>query len=178
MAGVISTQDALRMAQDRGLDLIEVAPDAKPPTCKIMDYGKYKYETKKKATESRKKQTVVSIKEIQLRPRTEEHDMNVKLKHARKFLMSGDKTRVNLRFRGREMAHQEIGMDVLKKVIEELKDVSVVEVPPKLEGRQLFVLLAPDPARLKEIQKAKKEAVEGAKKAEKAEEKQASTPAE
>jgi translation initiation factor IF-3 len=158
MLGVIPTSHALQTARERGLDLIEVAPNAKPPTCKIMDYGKYKYEQKKRASESKKKQTVINIKEIQIRTRTDQHDLEVKLKHARRFLENGDKTRVNLRFRGREMAHQEIGIKAIKGVIEQLKDIAIVEVPPKMEGRQLFALLAPDPAKLKEIQKAKAQA--------------------
>ncbi len=149
MLGVYKPYEALRIAEDKGLDLIEVAPNAKPPTCKIMDYGKWKYENKKKLVAAKKKQTVVSIKEIQLRPRTDDHDLNVKLKHARRFLLDGDKVKVNLRFWGREMAHQEIGVDLLKRVIGMLSDMSSVEVHPKKEGRQCFVLVAPDAAKIK-----------------------------
>ncbi len=149
MLGVFHPREALQMAQARGLDLIEIAPSAKPPTCRIMDYGKWKYENKKKQAAAKKKQVVISIKEIQLRPRTDEHDLNTKLKHARRFLLEGDKVKVNLRFWGREMAHQELGIELLKRVTEMLGDVATVEVAPKMEGRQCFVLLAPDPAKIK-----------------------------
>ncbi len=159
MLGVYTPADALKLAQDRGFDLIEIAPTAKPPTCRIMDYGKWKYENKKKQAVAKKKQNVINTKEIQLRPRTDEHDLDVKLRHARRFLMDGDKVKVNLRFYGREMAHQEVGMDLLKKVAARLDDVANVEVPPKMEGRQLFVLFAPDAAKQKEYkEKAPKEA--------------------
>jgi translation initiation factor IF-3 len=154
MLGVYSPMEALRMAEAKGLDLIEIAPTAKPPTCKIMDYGKYKYEQKKKEHQARKNQTIIVIKEIQIRPRTDQHDLNVKMKHARRFLLEGDKVKVNLRFYGREMAHQHLGMDLLQKVISALSDISMVEVPPKMEGRQLFVLVAPDAGKIKELEKA------------------------
>lgn len=149
MLGVFSVADAVRLAEDKGLDLIEIAPNAKPPTCKIMDYGKWKYENKKKAVEARKKQTVITIKEIQLRPRTEEHDLNTKLKNASKFLLNGDKVKINLRFSGREMAHQELGLKLLNKVTKKLEHLAIVEAEPKKEGRNLFVLLAPDPKKIK-----------------------------
>ncbi len=158
MLGIFPPIEALRMAEAKGLDLIEIAPTAKPPTCKIMDYGKYKYETKKKEHQARKNQTVIVIKEIQLRPRTDDHDLNVKLKHARRFIMDGDKVKVNLRFSGREMAHQELGMDVLKRVAKALLDIALVETPPKMEGRQLFALFAPDPIKIKDLEKANKAA--------------------
>jgi translation initiation factor IF-3 len=151
MLGVFAPIEALRMAEAKGLDLIEIAPTARPPTCKIMDYGKYKYELKKKEHQARKNQTVITIKEIQLRPRTDQHDLEVKLRHARRFLLDGDKVKVNLRFYGREMAHQSLGMDLLKKVSATLMDIAMVEVPPKMEGRQLFVLFAPDQAKIKEL---------------------------
>jgi translation initiation factor IF-3 len=154
MLGVMSVPEALRLAEDAGLDLIEIAPTAKPPTCKIMDYGKWKYENKKKAVQARKNQTVITIKEIQLRPRTDQHDLETKIRHARGFLLDGDKVKVNLRFSGREMAHQELGLQLLRKVEEMLKDISVTETPPKLEGRQMFILLSADPAKIKEYQKA------------------------
>jgi translation initiation factor IF-3 len=156
MLGIYSSQDALQVAQDKGLDLIEIAPNANPPTCKIMDYGKWKYENKKKQVASRKKQAVVSIKEVQLRVRTDQHDLDVKMRNARKFLLKGDKVKVNLRFYGREMAHQELGVELLNKVTKVLDDVANVEAPPKKEGRQLFVLLSPDATKIKEYgQKAK-----------------------
>ncbi len=154
MLGVFTVPEAVRLAEDRGLDLIEIAPTANPPTCKIMDYGKWKYENKKKAQAAKKNQVVVTIKEIQLRPRTDQHDLDTKLKHARRFLLEGDKVKVNLRFSGREMAHQEVGMKVLDKVVAALKEIALVEVSAKMEGKQLFLLLAPDPAKVKDYIKA------------------------
>ena len=154
MLGVFPPHEALRLAEGKGLDLIEIAPTAKPPTCKIMDYGKYKYENKKKEHQARKNQTVITIKEIQLRPRTDQHDLDVKLRAARGFLLEGDKVKVNLRYYGREMAHQELGLKVLEKVTSSLMDIAMVEVPPKMEGRQLFVLYAPDPGKIKDLAKA------------------------
>ncbi len=147
-------REALAIAQNKNLDLIEIAPTASPPTCKIMDYGKYKYENKKKDKVAKKKQTVIVVKEIQVRPRTDQHDLEVKLRHARRFLLEGDKVKVNLRFMGREMAHQDQGVGLLRKVISFLIDIAAVEVEPKSEGRQMFVLLAPDPVKVKEYQKA------------------------
>ena len=130
MVGVMSSDEALRFAESRGLDLIEIAPNANPPTCKVMDYGKWKYEAKKKEKESRKNQTIVTIKEIQIRPRTDDHDLDVKLKHARKFLLEGDKVKLNLRFSGREMAHQELGYELLKDVSQRLSEIATVEAEP------------------------------------------------
>lgn len=153
MAGVMTVPEALRMAEDKGLDLIEIAPNATPPTCKIMDYGKYKYEEKKKAAASRKNQVIVTIKEIQMRPRTDQHDFETKMKHARRFILDGDKVKINLRFMGREMAHQEAGVAVIRKAIEFVKDISLVESPPKTEGKNLFTLLAPDATKVKEYLK-------------------------
>lgn len=151
------------MAEDRGLDLIEIAPTAKPPTCKIMDYGKFKYENKKKEHQARKNQTVITIKEIQLRPRTDQHDLDVKMRHARRFILEGDKVKVNLRFYGREMAHQELGFNLLQKVIGALSDIALVEVNPKMEGRQLFVLVAPDAAKIKDLEKTNPDLVKKGK---------------
>jgi len=156
MLGVMNIRDALEKARELGLDLIEVAPNAKPPTCKIMDYGKMKYENKKKAVEARKKQTIVSVKEIQMRPRTEDHDLETKLKNARKFLLSGDKVKVNLRFSGREMAHQELGYELLMRVVKMLDEISTVEAAPKKEGRQLFTIVAPDAKKIKAYKELKK----------------------
>lgn len=153
MLGVMTVPEGVRLAEDRGLDLIEIAPTASPPTCKIMDYGKWKYENKKKQTAARKNQVIVQVKEIQMRPRTDQHDFDTKIKHARRFLLEGDKVKVNLRFQGREMAHQELGIGVLRKAIEAMKDISMTEVPPKSEGRQMFLILAPDPAKVKEYLK-------------------------
>jgi translation initiation factor IF-3 len=138
-----------------------------------MDYGKYKYEQKKKAQESRKNQTVIVVKEIQLRPRTEQHDLDVKLRAARRFLEDGSKAKFNMRFKGRESAYQEMGTDVMKKVIESLSDIALIESAPKFEGKQLFALLAPDPVKLKEKKKTapkpKPAVTEKTEKAEKAE---------
>lgn len=153
MIGVMTVPEALRIAEDKALDLIEIAPTATPPTCKIMDYGKYKYENKKKAAVARKKQVIVTVKELQLRPRTDQHDLETKLKHARRFLLEGDKVKVNLRFMGREMAHQELGAQLLKKVVIGLQDIALVEVSPKMEGKQMFLLIAPDPIKVKEYLK-------------------------
>lgn len=154
MLGVMSPREAMGIAEGRGLDLIEIAPTAKPPTCKIMDYGKFKYEAKKKEKEAKKKQVIISIKEIQLRPRTDQHDLDVKLRHARRFLLEGDKVKFNMRFSGREMAHQEFGYNLLKKVGEHLLDIAMVEAPPKMEGKQLFALYAPDVVKVKAYLKA------------------------
>jgi len=156
MLGVMNIRDALEKARDLGLDLIEVAPNAKPPTCKIMDYGKWKYENKKKANEARKKQTIVSVKEVQMRPRTEDHDLETKLKNARKFLLNGDKVKVNLRFSGREMAHQELGYELLVRVTKMLDEIATVEAAPKKEGRQLFTIVAPDAKKIKAYKELKK----------------------
>lgn len=142
--GIMTPLDAIKIAEEEGLDLVEVAPNAKPPTCKIIDYGKYLYEQKKKAQESKKKQVTVTVKELQIRPRTDDHDLDVKLKHARKFLLAGDKVRLNMRFRGREMAHKEVGRTVLMGFVEKLNDLSNVELEPKMEGQQLFLVMAPD----------------------------------
>jgi len=141
MKGVFPTTKAIEMAYDEGLDLVEVSPNADPPVCKIMDYGKYKYEQQKKASEARKKQKVVDVKEVKISPRIEKHDYEVKMRNARRFLENGDKVKVSMRLRGREMAHQEIGFDLLKQMIEELEELSTVELHPKLEGRQMIMIL-------------------------------------
>ena len=152
--GVVSTHEARRLCDEAGLDLVEVSPDAKPPVCRIMDYGKYKYENKKKAAASRKKQVIVVIKEIQVRPRTDVHDFETKMKHARRFLLEGDKVKVNLRFMGREMSHQEMGLEVINRAIDFVKDLAIVESQPKTEGKNMFTMLAPDPVKIKEYLKA------------------------
>lgn len=167
MLGVFTVPEAVKIAEERGLDLIEIAPTAKPPTCKIMDYGRFKYENKKKQTEARKKQVIVQTKEIQLRPRTEEHDLDTKSKHAKRFMLDGDKVKVNLRFSGREMAHQELGFELINKFSKMIEEYALVEVPPQKEGRQLYAIFAPDPAKIKEIKKRmdreKKEAEKASK---------------
>lgn len=147
MLGVMSVPEALKRAEEEGLDLVEVSPNATPPVCKILDYGKYKYEQQKKAAEARKNQKTVDVKEVKIRPGIEEHDYQVKLKNARKFLEKGDKVKVTMRFRGREMAHQDIGMDLLKRMIEEVSDVGKVDLQPKLEGRQMIMVLSAETAK-------------------------------
>lgn len=144
MKGVMSVVAALRLADEAGLDLVEISPGAVPPVCKILDYGKYKYEQQKKAAEARKNQKIVDLKEIKIRPGIEEHDYGVKMKNARRFLEDGDKVKVTMRFRGREMAHQNIGMDLLKRMREELSDIGKVESEPKFEGRQIMMVIAPE----------------------------------
>ncbi len=139
--GILSIDAALAKAQEVGLDLVEVSPMAKPPVCKIMDYGRYKYEAKKKANEAKKKQAVVKLKEIKLRPRTDEHDYGVKVRQVREFLEEGHKVKVTIVFRGREIAHREIGQKQLQVMISDLKDVASVEQAPRMEGRAMFMLL-------------------------------------
>jgi translation initiation factor IF-3 len=146
--GVLPIEQALARAQELGMDLVEVSPMAKPPVCKIMDYGKFKYLEKKKQNEAKKKQVVVQLKEVKLRPRTEEHDYDVKLRKVREFLAEANKARITVMFRGREMSHKELGQKVLQRVIEELRDVAVIESAPRVEGRQMFMILAPNPRML------------------------------
>jgi translation initiation factor IF-3 len=141
--GVVSRDDAQQKADDAGLDLVEVSPDADPPVCKIMDYGKYKYQAQKKAVEARKKQKIVQVKEIKMRPAISEHDYNVKMRSIKRFFEDGDKVKVTLRFRGREMAHQQLGMDVLQRVKGDLEAIAKVEAEPRLEGRQMVMVLSP-----------------------------------
>ena len=133
----------MEKAADFGLDLVEVQPNAEPPVCKIFDYGKYKYEAQKRANEARKKQKIIEVKEIKFRPNIDEHDYQVKMRNVSKFLAAGDKVKVTLRFRGREMAHQELGAKVLARVREETEEVAKVEAMPKLEGRQMVMVIAP-----------------------------------
>ncbi len=139
--GILDTREAIRKAEEAGLDLVEVAPTAKPPVCRIMDFGKYKYEIAKKAAESRKHQTVIVVKEIKLRPRTDEHDINFKMNNMRRFLEDGNKVKVTIMFRGREIAHTEQGRALLDKVVTELQNEAVVEQPPRMEGRNMTLLL-------------------------------------
>jgi len=142
--GVMTPQDAMVRAQERGLDLVEVAPGANPPVCRIMDYGKYKYELKKKAAVSKQKAHAAILKEVKLRPRTDEHDLDFKLKNARHFLMEGDKVKVTLMFRGREIVHTELGRKQLDRVKAMLADIAAVENPPRMEGRFLSMILVPN----------------------------------
>jgi translation initiation factor IF-3 len=141
--GVISIDDALEIADEAGLDLVEVSPQVSPPVCKVLDYGKFKYEQQKKANEARKKQKTIDVKEIKMRPGIDEHDYQVKMRNVRKFLDSGDKVKMTLRFRGREMAHQELGLRVLTRVREELEDIIKIEQMPRTEGRLMVMIIAP-----------------------------------
>ncbi|WP_112181579.1 MULTISPECIES: translation initiation factor IF-3 [Paraliobacillus] len=141
--GVKSRQEALEIAQTRELDLVLVAPTAKPPVCRIMDFGKFRFEQQKKEKEARKKQKIINLKEVRLSPGIEEHDFNTKLRNARKFLDKGDKVKVSIRFRGRAITHKELGQKVLVRMAEECKDLSTIEQRPKMEGRSMFLTLAP-----------------------------------
>jgi len=141
--GIVPVRDALRMAQEQELDLVEIAPNAKPPVCRIMDFGKYKYEQSKREKEARKKQKIISVKEVKVRPNIEDHDLEVKTKNALKFLTEGDKVKVTLMFRGREMAHAELGKKLLKRVADATEEVATVERQPKVEGRNMIMILAP-----------------------------------
>ncbi len=144
--GIISTDDALRRAEEKGLDLVEVQPMARPPVCKIMDYGKFKYEQKRKAAEMKKKQKVIEVKEVKFRPKTGIHDFDTKVRHLREFLLEGDKGKITIMFRGREIVHPEIGQDVLKRVVEAISDIAMVELSPRMEGRSMFMIVAPGKA--------------------------------
>ena len=143
MIGVVSKAEGLQMALDAGLDLVEISPNAEPPVCKIIDYGKFKYEAQKKKAEAKKKQKIVEIKEIKIRPMIDDNDFNVKMKSAQRFLSEGDKVKVTMRFRGREISHNEIGMAVLQRVQETLADQCKIEQNPKFEGKQIVMLLGP-----------------------------------
>ncbi|MEM1346394.1 MAG: translation initiation factor IF-3 [Pseudomonadota bacterium] len=141
--GVVTPVRAVEMAEDVGLDLVEISPNATPPVCKIMDFGKFKYETQKKAAEAKKKQKVTEIKEVKFRPNIDIHDYGVKMRSVYKFLGEGDKVKVTLRFRGREMAHQELGRDLLQRVAGDIETLGKVEAMPKMEGRQMTMVIAP-----------------------------------
>jgi translation initiation factor IF-3 len=141
--GIMVTEDALRHAEEQGLDLVEVAPDAKPPVCRIMDYGKYRYQQSKRLQQAKKKQTIISVKEIKLRPKTEEHDYQFKTKHVRRFLQDGHKAKVTIMFRGREMAHVELGRRILDRIATDMEDICIVEQMPKQEGRNMSMVLGP-----------------------------------
>jgi len=141
--GIVPTREALRMALEKGFDLVEISPTAKPPVCKIMDYGKYKYELNKKAKSAKKKQHVIQMKEMRLRPKIEEHDYQFKLKHIQEFLEEGNKVKVFVEFRGREMAHQELGHKIIQRLEEDLKDLGIIEQKAKMEGRNLSLTFMP-----------------------------------
>ena len=148
-AGVVATRDALQMAQAAGLDLVEVAPNAEPPVCRIMDYGKFKYEKSKKAKEAKKKQHVVHLKEIKMHPKTEAHDYNFKKEHAREFLIEGDRVKATIVFRGREIAHLEFGRRILEKLTLDLADLASVETDARMEGRNMISIFLPDKIKVK-----------------------------
>lgn len=141
--GVVQPREALAMAEEAGLDLVEISPNATPPVCKIMDFGKFKYETQKREAEARKNQKTIEIKEVKFRPNTDTHDYDVKMRNVVKFLQNGDKVKVTLRFRGREMAHQHLGRELLERVAEDVKDIGKVENMPKIEGRQMVMMIGP-----------------------------------
>ncbi len=136
---------AMQLAADAGLDLVEISPNANPPVCKIMDFGKFKYEQQKRESEARKKQKIIEVKEVKFRPNTDTHDYDVKMKNVFKFLEKGDKVKVTLRFRGREMAHQNLGRELLERVAEDIKELGKVENMPKMEGRQMIMMIGPLP---------------------------------
>lgn len=141
--GVVTPQRAMMMAEDAGLDLVEISPNANPPVCKIMDFGKYKYETQKREAEARKRQKIIEVKEVKFRPNTDVHDYEVKMRNVYKFLGNGDKVKVTLRFRGREMAHQDIGRELLLRVAGDITEHGKVENMPKMEGRQMTMMIGP-----------------------------------
>ena len=145
--GIMSGREAQQLAYEKHLDLVEIAPTAKPPVCRIMDYGKYRYEQQKRKKESRKKQKTFDIKEVKLRPGIEEHDFNVKFKNAVRFLEDGDKVKVTIMFRGRELSHPELGEVLLNKMAAQLKEMAVVERQPKLEGKNMIMIVAPKPSK-------------------------------
>jgi translation initiation factor IF-3 len=154
--GIMPTHEALRLAEEKGLDLVEISPRAFPPVCRIMDFGKYKYEEAKKKQQARKKASTVETKEIKFRPKTEEHDMDFKVKHVRRFLEEGNKVRLAVVFRGREITHPQTGMAVLNRVVERCNDIATVEMTPNMEGRRMIMVIAPKPGVVRKAQEAKK----------------------
>ena len=141
--GVLGIQEAIRAARERGLDLVEVAPTAQPPVCRIIDFGKFQYEAKKKANEAKKKQVTIVVKEVKFRPGTDDHDYDYRMKHARDWLHEGDKVKATIWFRGREMTHRELGSRILQRLEQDLVDVGEVEARPRMEGNQMFIIFAP-----------------------------------
>ena len=141
--GILSTNEAISIAKNQGLDLIEIAPKAKPPVCKIMDMGKYKYDVQKKANLAKKKQKIISLKEIKMRPVTETHDYEFKVKNAKKFIAKGDKVKFTIRFKGRELQHSHLGNELMTKIKEDMKDISKVELHPKFDGKQMIMVIQP-----------------------------------
>jgi translation initiation factor IF-3 len=143
MVGVLSREEALALAEESGMDLVEIQPTADPPVCRIMDYGKFKFEAQKKANAAKKKQKIVEIKELKFRPTTDDGDYKIKLRNLRRFLEEGDKVKVNIRFKGREMSHQELGLEMAKRIEADLADEVVIEQRARLEGRQMIMMVAP-----------------------------------
>lgn len=158
--GVVPTADALQIARERGLDLVEVAPNANPPVARLMDYGKYRYEESRKEREARKKQKQAQVKEIRFTPNIDDHDLETKVRHARKFLTSGDKVKVSVRFRGRQNLHRDLGRDLLLRVIDMLEDIAQVDQMPRSEGRDMSMMLSPDPDKLQAEDEAQVEVEE------------------
>ena len=150
MVGVLSRDEALRMAEDEGLDLVEIQPNADPPVCKVMDFGKFRFEQQKRDKEAKKKQKVITLKEVKLRPNIEDHDYEVKKKNAQRFIADGDKVKVTIMFRGRELAHPELGRQILVRMANEMKEPAIVEREPKIEGRNMFMILTPRPAKVQQ----------------------------
>lgn len=148
--GIMSLRDALQMAADQQLDLVEVAAAAKPPACRIMDFGKFRFEQQKRDKEAKKKQKVITLKEVKLRPNIEDHDYEVKKKNAQRFIADGDKVKVTIMFRGRELAHPELGRQILVRMANEMKEPAIVEREPKIEGRNMFMILTPRPAKVQQ----------------------------
>jgi translation initiation factor IF-3 len=167
MLGVLQTHEALRMAQEQGLDLVEVNPKADPPVCKILDFGKYKYEEKKRAGEAKRKQSVIEIKEIKLRPKTDDHDINFKIKAARRFLEAGHKVKFTVRFRGREITHPEKAREQIDYIITQVDDLANVETQPMMEAKSMAVVIAPKPAVMQRVAAAKAAAEKARQQAEK-----------
>jgi translation initiation factor IF-3 len=155
--GIVGAREALQMAEERGFDLVEVAPNAVPPVCRLLDYGKFRYEQSKKEREARKNQKQAELKQIRLMPKTDDHDITTKANQAKRFLLQGDKVKFNVRFRGREMAHPDIGRKMLEEIAEQLREIAVVEQRPLMEGRVLSLLVAPNAKVLKAAQQAQKE---------------------
>jgi translation initiation factor IF-3 len=141
--GILSLQEALQLAESTQLDLVEVSPTAVPPVCRIMDFGKFKYQQSKKLQEAKKKQVQVQLKEVKLRPKTDEHDLQFKIKHVRRFLEEGNKAKISVVFRGREITHMELGQAALDKFVNELQDIALIEVRPKMEGRNMYIIVSP-----------------------------------
>lgn len=161
--GIMNTREAVQMARSKGLDLVEVAATADPPVCRIIDYGKFTYEQKKKASEAKKKQVIITVKEVKFRPGTDDHDYNFKMKHARQWLEEGDKVKATIFFRGREITHRELGAELLGRLEKDLADVAEVEQRPRMEGNQMFLIFTPKRHKSAKHEGAKAEKHEGAK---------------